>query len=71
MKILTQKFAPFGLMEVEGKKKWSCVVACWVLNENSIERDLIHVGAKPSFPLRMSETVWIKSSIQKVSLCPL
>jgi len=30
MKILTQKFALFEFLGVEGKKKWSFVVACWV-----------------------------------------
>jgi len=34
-KILTQKFTPFGFLEVEGKKQWSCVVAYWVSIENS------------------------------------
>jgi len=43
-KILTQKFTLFGFLEVEGKKKWRCVVACWVLNENSTERDLTHAA---------------------------
>ena len=44
MKILTQKFALFEFLEVGGKKKWSCVVACWILNENSIYRDLTHAA---------------------------
>jgi hypothetical protein len=43
MKILTQKFALFGFLEVEGKKKWSFVVSCWVLNENSTRHELSHV----------------------------
>ena len=46
------------------EKKWSCVVACWVLNENSTQRDLSHVKAISSFHLGMSETVWVKSIIQ-------
>jgi len=41
---LTQKFALFGFLEVEEKKKWSFVVACWVLNENSTQRELTHVA---------------------------
>jgi len=39
---LTQKFTLFEFLEVEGKKKWSFVVACWVLIENSTQRDLTH-----------------------------
>jgi len=42
MKILTQKFALFGFFRAEGKKKWSFVVVCWVLNENSTQRELTH-----------------------------
>jgi len=37
-------FWVFGFLEVEGKKKWSCVVAYWVLNENSTQHDLTHVA---------------------------
>jgi len=57
MKILTQKFALFGFLEVEGKKKWSCVVASWILNENNTQRDLTHIGAIWTISLGMSETV--------------
>jgi len=43
---LEWRFWPKNLhfLEVEGKKKWSCVIACWVLNENSTQRDLTHAA---------------------------
>ena len=59
-KILTQKFALFGFLGMEGKKNWSFVVACWVY---SLWHMLTHVGAFSTFTLGMSETIWVKSRI--------
>jgi len=38
-----QKICTFWVFGGGGKeKKWSCLVVCWVLNENSTQRDLAH-----------------------------
>jgi hypothetical protein len=50
-----------------GKEKWSCVVACWILFENSTQRELTHTGAKWSIQLGASNFCWVKSRIPTIN----
>jgi len=38
------KIRTFWVFGGGGKEKWSCVVVCWVLLENSIQRELTHAA---------------------------